>query len=206
MTSQLPTPNSQRRRGLTLTEVVVSSVFVGMLIVAALNVTEIVLRMRLDAAEQNDAHLLAEELMTEILQAYYKDPGAGSGGSGTRADFDDLDDYHGWSASPPQQKDGTPVPNAAGWRRSVAVDWVQPTDPNATSGSDFGLKRITVTVTGPTGRVWTLTGLRAERGLLELKPPLDATYVTHGTIALQPTAGESRRTAAAIANDAKDTP
>ena len=32
-------------------------------------------------------------------------------------DFDDVDDYHGWLSTPAKNKDGSPVPNAAGWQR-----------------------------------------------------------------------------------------
>jgi len=63
-----------------------------------------------------------------------------------RADWDDVDDYHLWSASPPQDRSGTPLPNLTDWQRDVVVEWVDPSNPSVTVGSDQGVKRITVTV------------------------------------------------------------
>src|SRR3712207_7569247 len=54
-----------------------------------------------------------------------------------------------------------------GWRRQVTVASVKPSDPTQSVGSDKGLKRITVTVTSPTGRVTTLT--RSEEHTSELQ-------------------------------------
>ena len=68
-------------------------------------------------------------------------------GTSNRADFDDVDDYHDWSQSPPQRRDGTVIPDLNGWGRSVAVQWVNPTNLSQTLGSDQGAKRMTVTVT-----------------------------------------------------------
>ena len=198
------------RRALTLAEVIVSSLLVGFLIVAALNATGSVFRMRFAAAEIVDGNLLAEELAAEIMQASYEDStsptfGLETGeGSSPRTDFDDVDDYDGWSTSPPQQKDGTPVPNATGWTRTVEVKRVTTSDPTVSIGNDKGLKRITVTVTAPSGRTYTYVTLRAAAGQLELKPPADSTYVTNATVTIQPTGGTSRRTGAAIANHAQD--
>jgi hypothetical protein len=91
--------------------------------------------------------------MTEILQHSYEDPDgspvfgpeAGETG-GTRAAYDDVDDYDGWTATPPQQRDGTAIPKGAGWTREVAVDWVQSNNLTLGSMTDTGVKRITVTV------------------------------------------------------------
>ena len=57
-----------------------------------------------------------------------------------------MDDYHLWSASPPQDRNGLPLPNVANWQRDVAVEWVDSSNPSITVGSDQGVKRITVTV------------------------------------------------------------
>ena len=63
--------------------------------------------------------------MAEILQASYEDPDGPSAGIGldaseltaSRATFDDVDDYDGWLASPPQQRDGTAMQELPGWSR-----------------------------------------------------------------------------------------
>ena len=106
--------------------------------------------------------------MAEILQQYYLEPddtpvfGRESGESGgDRTDWDDVDDYDGWSASPPQDKDGTVAGNRAGWARNVAVVWVDPTDPSQTVGSDQGAKWISVTVTRDGKLITSLAALRS---------------------------------------------
>jgi len=94
--------------------------------------------------------------MSEILSQQYIDPGPNATfgpepGETTsppsRVNFNDADDYNNWSESPPQNKDGTVIPNFTGWTRNVSVCWVSPGDlttPVATA--DTNVKRITVTV------------------------------------------------------------
>ncbi|MCH8030680.1 MAG: LamG domain-containing protein [Bacteroidetes bacterium] len=66
--------------------------------------------------------------------------------TGDRSRFDDIDDYHGWSASPPQEKDGTTMSHLTGWEREVVVLYVQDDDPAKDVAKDEGAKLITVTV------------------------------------------------------------
>lgn len=77
-----------------------------------------------------------------------------------RSDFDDVDDYDGWSSTPPQLKGGTPLDQFAGYGRSVVVEYVNPGNPNQTIPSDGGIKRITVTVTYAGGKSTTLEAIR----------------------------------------------
>ncbi len=157
-----------RARGLTLVEMVVSILLVGMLLVAAFGTIGATQRTRYAAADQRRAWDLAQALMSEILEQQYADEedmallqqvvlGLGTPitvtlgldlgePASTRAPFDDIDDYHGWTASPPQEKDGTVLSNLTGWTRSVAVATVQHSKPTVVSSQDDGLKRITVTV------------------------------------------------------------
>ncbi len=74
---------------------------------------------------------LADQLMDEVASVRF--PRTGGMGSGSmpsggvgRAMFDDLDDYHGWNASPPQTRDGL----AIGTERMMAgsTSMVRPTN------------------------------------------------------------------------------
>jgi len=143
------------RRALTLVESVVSIAIVGVMLVAALNTVGASQVTQQKIGQRSRAMLLAQDLMAEILQHYYEDPdlAAGSFGltvaemsDGDRSLWNDVDDYNGWSASPPQQKDGTELSDFDGWRRSVSVSWVDSADPVTELGSDTGVKLITVTV------------------------------------------------------------
>jgi hypothetical protein len=72
-------------------------------------------------------------------------PDAYDGFTTNRSPFDDIDDYHGWSASPPQHRDGTVMSGLPGWRRAVVVEPLKP-DRMEVSDKDHGRKRVTVTV------------------------------------------------------------
>lgn len=137
----------------SMVETLISIILVGGLLVAVLNTTGAAMLGQQSMADRGVGCLLAQELMTEVFGQAYDEPedviafGTEAGESGgSRADFDDVDDYHGWEASPPQRKDGTEIPDRTGWRRLVTVNYVDPdllTEPDL---DDWGSKRITVTV------------------------------------------------------------
>ena len=84
--------------------------------------------------------------MNEIRSKQYV-PSPPSGGSNNRVIFNDVDDYAGWSATPPKTIEGGILSNYVGFTRRVFVanvsnvsDWAAPT----TNPTDF--KRITVVV------------------------------------------------------------
>jgi hypothetical protein len=141
---------------MTLVEVTVSTLIVGAMAVASLNALGAATRSSVDAGKRGIATTLATDLMTEILEADYVEPGSGEvfgpeaneEAEGNRSLFDDVDDYDGWQASPPQDKDGNPLANRTGWRRQVTVEHVDIDDlENAVLPSDSrGVKRITVEV------------------------------------------------------------
>ena len=141
-----------RRRGLTIVEVVISVMIVGLVMVSAMDSVGQILRGRQQTADAVRAKALAQQLMTEILRDAYEDdtspvfgPESGESG-GSRADWDDVDDYDGWSQSPPEDHDGNTLPNLSGWQRDVVVEFVDPADPASVSGTDQGVKRVTVSV------------------------------------------------------------
>ncbi len=149
---------SPRRPGLSLVEVVISTLIVGLMIVPALQSTSSALRASREISRHGQGVGLAESLMAEILQTEYQEPDdtpefgiEGSedpANSGPRTLWDDVDDYFLWDASPPRAKDGTPLPNLDGWRRTVRVVNVDPDNLSAVlaDNDDQGVKRITVTV------------------------------------------------------------
>jgi type II secretory pathway pseudopilin PulG len=142
-----------RSRGLTLVEVVASTMIVGMLAVATLNSLGAATRSADSIGNRAIAAGLADELLSEILQQPYSDPdgaavfGHESGESSSpRSACDDIDDYNTWTASPPQYRDGTTIPDRTNWRQRVAITWVVPSNPSQTSGTDQGVKRIRVKI------------------------------------------------------------
>jgi hypothetical protein len=127
---------------------------VSLLLVAALQTVAAARSGEYKLAERNRALLLAQDLMAEILQQAYADPAYGPGSFGLGADevtgnrslFDDVDDYDGWQASPPQNKDGSVIPWATGYKQAVSVMWVVSGSLSTRSLAETGIKRIEVTV------------------------------------------------------------
>ena len=158
--------------GFTLVEAVVSLVIVAGMLVAALSAVGAARLSQQRTSQYNRGQLLAEALMSEILPHDYLDPndtpvfGCEPGEStSTRADFDDVDDYNGWSSSPAVAKDGTELAGLAGWQRSVTVVWVDPADITKVKASESNAKRVTVTVSCNNKQVASLTAIRTNSGL-----------------------------------------
>src|SRR3954453_9026359 len=136
-------------RGLTLIEVVASTMIVGLMAVAALDALGAATKSANSIGNRAVAAGLADELMSEIVMQSYSDPdgspifGHELGESTTvRSAFDDVDDYDGWNVSPPQYRDGTVIPDRSNWRQRVSVAYVLPANPTQTTGTDQGAKRI----------------------------------------------------------------
>ena len=142
------------RRGLSLAEVAVSNLLVGVLLVAALRSSGSTLLTQRVIADMSRGAWLVDALVAEIQLQTYMEPGLsissigreGGESGGSRSTYDDFDDYDGWSDSPPQNKDGTAIANLSGWQRKVSVVWVNLNDVAVVSATESGVKRATVTV------------------------------------------------------------
>lgn len=191
----IPTTNEKpSRTGLTLVEVVVSTLLVSLLMIAALRtVSAVTLSHRL-AGDIDHGPRLAHTMIAEITQRGYKQEGTSTIGRDGENQFfrntwDDVDDYDGTNNSPPKIESGGVMNDLSGWRRQVSVDWVTPANPSITSGSDTGLKRITVTVTSPAGETYILEALRSETGAFEAPLPSDTTIQTGQHFEIETTDG-----------------
>jgi prepilin-type N-terminal cleavage/methylation domain-containing protein len=177
------------RRAFSFLEVVISVLIVGVLMLAALNTVGGIVRRQADTADRVRAEQLARDLMQEILKQAYQEtsgtPGFGpeSGEStGNRSLFDDVDDYAGWSETPPADRSGAAFSGFSGWSRAVSVQWADPVSLAPTSATNTGLKLITVTV-GKQGRILaTLIGYRSIAWADTIPTPTDAT-ANHAPVA-----------------------
>lgn len=141
-------------RAFSLLEVVISLFLVATIMVVALEGLTASTMGRTHNGNRARALLLAHSLLEEIVAQAYLEPDdtadfgpeSGEAVDGTRSTFDDVDDYDGWSASPPQNSDGSDLPIPDDWTRTVEVHWVQPNSIDVVSPSDAGLKRVLVTV------------------------------------------------------------
>jgi len=134
---------------MSLVESAVATVIVGVMLVAALNTVGAARLGQLNTSNHRCGHLLAQQLLTEILpQSYQVLPDNVDATTGNplpgRNGLNDLADYDGWIASPPQWPDGTDVAGWNNWTRRVEVDWVDLTNLSQTRNYDTGVRRITV--------------------------------------------------------------
>lgn len=141
------------RRGLTLMEVVIGTLLVGLVLAATLEMIGPTVRSSRLAGEKSLARGLTDQLADEIAALPYEDAtshagvlGRESGESASnRTDLDDVDDFRGWSAAP-IRADGNNIDGLSGtWLMTVAVEWVRPGDPGTVESAESGVKRITVT-------------------------------------------------------------
>lgn len=117
----------------------------GTAIAAALNLYGTGVRASAQGNQSQTALDLAQDLMTEILSQAFEDPQAAAGSFGkeagetTRATFDDVDDYHNWSESPPTTRNATPLtgPDYSRFTRSVRV-WNVDLSDMSTSAANGG--------------------------------------------------------------------
>ncbi len=160
--------HSPRRRSFGYIEAVISVVVLGTSIVGGLSMFSGYLHGVRATADNAIAIELASDLMAEILALPFEDPVLAKGSFGlgvgetTRPTFDDVDDYDGWTESPPQARDGTPLAGTeyVGFARSVIVENVA-SDPAvvAIDGTTPG-KRVIVEVKHGGKRVQRLVGYR----------------------------------------------
>ena len=197
------------RYGLTLSEVLVASVIAGAIIVSALNSLASSQRGVGQISEKGQALLLAQDMMAEILRQSYSDPdgsiviGIDDGENKlNRTTFDDVDDYHLWSSSPPTYPDGMALSHSTKWTRTVEVVPTTKDDLSKTLRRtvDRGVKRITVKIiveeqtvaelTSYFSRAWTPliptpnNGTAIESPLESNQPPIlltDSVSPTSGT-------------------------
>ena len=144
-------------RAFTLVEVVLTILIVGVGLVASVRALPVLLQVSQATQTHMVAQQLAADMLAEIAMLPYADPD-GDAGFGrepaesaiNRADFDDVDDYDGWEASPPQKKDGSTEPDCHGYTRAVIVQSTNPNDFNNIEGDNITKpKRITITVSKP---------------------------------------------------------
>ncbi len=172
--SRLVPQHAPRRplpHGLTLVEVTISTLIVGCLIVAALQSVGNMNRTWTTTNQLVDGQGLAQDLMREIISQNYSDPAytaattwGPESGESNRTSFDDIDDYDDWTESPAKDATGTALSGYTGWSRSVMVKKLGVWDYSVKSdtSTDTGLRRVTVTVTSPTGKTTTMMVYRTE--------------------------------------------
>jgi Tfp pilus assembly protein PilV len=190
-------PNSH---GNTLIEVVVATVLVGVVLVAALETLGAAARTHRKSATTAEAWTLAERYAAEIMAKPYEDPQGGvvfgtesnDGAVSTRDNLDDVDDYHNWYESPPQTSAGVDQPGYDGWIVEVIVTRCNSTPSGSTISDAFtdeGLKRVQVRVSDAAGWVTEFEMLRSRYGAGQSPTPLGLSQVGGVTTSLSVAGG-----------------
>lgn len=168
-------------------EVVLAIAVVGVMAAAAMSVAGAAARERLVAGSRAQAgalaHALLEEIMTQPIETEIAGATATVGGGGaslfvggasaslgttggslpvSRAAFDEVQDYDGWTSTPPMMRSGGWVPGADGLTRSVTVTEVAAGAPAGGSVADTGVFRVEVRVLRGTAVLATATAVRSK--------------------------------------------
>jgi len=144
--------NSQ---GFTLVELIVAMVVISVALVGVMSVINYTTLHSADPVLRQQAIAIAEAYMEEISLKNYSDPD--TDGEGSRALFDDIDDYNGLADSGAYDQNGNAISGLSSYAVSVSV---VPQNYGPSGATVAGLK-IDVTVTDPAGERLTLTGYRA---------------------------------------------
>jgi type II secretory pathway pseudopilin PulG len=182
----------QQRAGFTLIEATVAITLTAMAASVLLMGTSTSLGTSQDVQDQTIALGMAQQLMDEVVGNRYMEsggnpcsttlgPDAGET-NGTRALFDDIDDYNGWRSQPPKDCCGTALGSDNGqggvrdpnfqapagrfdrWRQEIDVSYVSETDlTTALSGgqtSDYRVVEVRILRDFPQGGSRQLAKLR----------------------------------------------
>lgn len=137
-----PVAHRPRRAAFSYIEAAISAIILGGAIATALNTFGTYTYGARVETETRISEDLAADLLAEILTKEFEDPALAEGSFGrsgdevTRRDFDDVDDYHGWSESPPADPDGNALSSTySKYRRTVRVWNVQLADMETTAAN-----------------------------------------------------------------------
>lgn len=149
------------RAGLTLVELVISMVVIGIALSGAFLALHQSLSASADPMVQQQASAVAESVLEEVLAKAYLDPDDGvlcGAPEAQRALYDNVCDYQGFDETGVRTQEGLPVAGLEAYRVRVAVD--ESASLNGLSGS-AQILRVDVRVNFG-GRVdLTLSGYRA---------------------------------------------
>jgi len=139
--------------GFSYVEVLLSAVIISVLLVSALKLFGNLGSSAQRVVDNDVAESLALEMIEEIKKTAYRDPIVvnefGPGGDETganRVKFDDVDDYHNQTDSPPVCKDGTSAGAYPNFTRSVKVSFVAANNFAQQVALDQGFKEVVITI------------------------------------------------------------
>ena len=162
-------PDRCRQRGLSLIELIVAIVIIGISVAGVLSVFGQAVGGSADPVMVKQSYAVAEALLEEVQQAPFtlcdpSDPLAETGvctpafvwPAGARP-FDHVIKYNAFALNPIASIDGVVIPALAGYTAAISVAAAALNDIPAAGGNAV---LITVTVTAPNGNAYVLRGWR----------------------------------------------
>lgn len=154
----------RRHAGFTLVELIVAIVIVGISIAAVASVFVVTTQHSADPMARQQAQLIAEAYLDEILLQRFWDPDTNSvcpAPEASRTAYDNVCDYHTGVAQPAADQFGNAI---AGYSVLVAVvpDGTVSLNglANGPAANEIRVMRVDVAVTGPDNAVAQLSGYR----------------------------------------------
>jgi MSHA pilin protein MshD len=163
-------PSSFRHRGTTLVELVISIAIIGIAVVGVLQVMTMTTMHGADPMVREQAQLIAESYMEEILLKRFADPTMNTvcpAAPALRTNYDNVCDYNGLNDSGARDQFGTAIVALASYTVTVTVTTVGVALGNIDNTVPFSpnlirVLRVLVTVTGPGDTSVPLTGYRTD--------------------------------------------
>jgi len=139
---------TNRRRGFTLIEASLAVTIVGTAILAMMQLFATCTQHNRAGASMTTALYLANNIQEAVADLPFNDPVGGKSNFGketgeTLATFDDIDDFNGYSSTPPIDSQRTPVPELSTYTQAIIV---QAVDPNRLTLAASGTDAVRVTV------------------------------------------------------------
>ena len=153
---------ARRGRGFTLVEAILAIVIVGISLASVMAVFVVTTQHSADPMAQEQAQLIAESYLDEILLKKFYDPDTSNvcpAAAETRANFDNVCDYNGISEAPKDQY-GSAIAGLSAFNVTVSVTHSGVTLGSIDNASVIRVLRVDVTVTGPGNTSIALSGYR----------------------------------------------
>lgn len=158
-----------------MVEVAVCTVLVGTLLVTSLRTVGAVYRYRGENLDEQRAVFLAEVILDRIESLPYHDPDGNSilgreyFEGYFNSPFDDMNDFHNYTESPPLDSAGQAVTGYSEWSWTVVFQYVDPLTLTQVD-SDQGVMRSTVSLSKNGEIISTIDTLHVNANLMELAP------------------------------------
>jgi len=153
-----PQPARRLQYGITLLELIMFIVIVGVALAGIVTAINFNTQHSVDPIVKKQGLAIAESMLEEVMLQNFKDPDSTANEGSVRSDWDDIDDYAGYSSQPVTSIDdpGTTISDLSGYTVSVGVDATVSLNGIASGQT----KLITVTVAWQGHQVVQLQGYR----------------------------------------------